>query len=122
MDEPLDFPTRVLKHRNLVDNDDDDSIAAGKHGVVTSIKSVSDAQDLSVAHVSLLKDIVWVAHFTTTTMVHEKEDHVIAKPAYVLVVVASQNDYVNINDDNFNKMVPVAQAIMVTMLRQTKKV
>lgn len=58
MDEPLDFPTRVLKHRNLVDNDDDDSIAAGKHGVVTSIKSVSDAQDLSVAHVSLLKDIV----------------------------------------------------------------
>lgn len=57
MDEPLDYSTRVLKHRNLAVNDDDDSIAAGKHGVAISTKIVSGAQGPSVAHASLLNDI-----------------------------------------------------------------
>lgn len=57
MDEPLDYSTQVLKRRILVDNDDDDFIVVGKHGVVISIKIVSAAQGLSDAHASPLSHI-----------------------------------------------------------------
>lgn len=55
-------------------------------------------------------------------MVREKEDRAIAKPVYVLDVVASQNDYAITNDDNFNKMVPVAPANMGVIARQNMQV
>lgn len=55
-------------------------------------------------------------------MVREKEDRAIVKPVYVRDVVASQNDYANTNDDNFNKMAPVAPANMGANARQNMQV
>lgn len=53
----------------------------------------------------------------------EKEDLEIAIKALDIDTMVVENVVLkNTIVDNFNKMVPVAQAIMVTMLRQTKKV